>query len=163
MKYYKTLILSLIAALPLAPVFAGSNDTASYYRAHFEDYTGKSVSLDVAFIRVLPVNIGDGYFAFIAMTFDDKNNSGGGAIAVVAPADQKDSIVSKYGTTVEREGKRDRDTKKLRGTLQSVTSAGGIKYTPYVDMTDGAFKPNEAFTKVALGAKDNKRKGGRLF
>lgn len=159
MKYYKNLALSLLAALILTPAFAGENDTASYYRAHFEDYAGKSVSVDVAFLRVLPVDIGDDYFAFVVATVNDEDRSGGGGIAVVAPKDKKNSIVNKYGTSAEREGKRSVETKKLTGTLESISKEGAIRYTPYIDMTDGAFEPNEAFGKAALSAKGFGGKG----
>lgn len=151
MKNYRNLALSLLAAFIFTPAFAGDNDTASYYRAHFEDYAGKTVSLDVAFIRVLPVDVGEGFFAFVISTYDDKNNSRGGSIVVVASADKKDAIISRYGTTVEREARHVPDTTKLSGTLESVAK-GNNSYTPYVDMTDGEFEPNGAFGKIVAGA-----------
>ncbi|WOO41848.1 hypothetical protein [Rubellicoccus peritrichatus] len=161
MKNYKTLALSLFAALFLTSAYAGTNDTASYYRAHFEEYAGKTVSLDVAFIRVLPVDIGEDYFAFIVSTVDDDNRSRGGSIAVVASKDKKNNIVSRYGTTADRDGKRSVETKKLNGTLESMPNINTNSYTPYIDMTDGEFEPNGEFGKIARGAGSGIGKKGK--
>ncbi len=143
-------LLPLAAALTAFPLYAGNDDTAAYYKAHFDENVGKSIDVDVVTMRVLPIDIGEGFFAFAVWTWDDDANSGGGGIAVVAPADKKESLLRKYGTSVEWDGRRDPETKSLRGTLQSVPNPQNIgAYIPYIDLTDGAFEPNGDFGNVA--------------
>lgn len=138
-KYSSQLLL--IALLGLAPLGASAGasgeNTAAHVKAYAEELEGEKVSLDVVFIRMhryAPEDVP--YVFFWAMTVDDKERAGGGAILVVADKEDKDSLVRRFGTNLERDRGDGPETKTLRGTVRFVEREGKGRRV-YLDITDG--------------------------
>lgn len=133
--------ISLLALLGLAPLgaFAGASGehTAANVKAYAEELEGEKVSLDVVFIRMhrhAPEDVP--YVFFWAVTIDEKERAGGGAILVVADKADKDTLVRKYGTNLERDRGDGPESKSLRGTVRFVEREGKGRRV-YLDITSG--------------------------
>ncbi len=131
----------------------GSENTASYVKAHIDGYDGKAVSLDVAAVRLMrPFTTDESFVVLGVGTWDDENNSPGGKILAIANKDEKDKLVHRYGTTVERD-RRELETKSLRGTVHLVDVEGFPPFI-YLDLTDGAFTPTAVQLRELAGVGD---------
>ncbi len=145
LKVIPLVTLALLALGGFSSVHAdvGSKKTASYVKAQIDKLDGKTVSLDVAMIRLLrPFTTNENFVLLGAMTVDEENHSAGGGILVVADKADKDKLVRRYGTTVEREKGKGVESESMRGVLHLVNE-GHKKYI-YLDLTDGAFQPGES-------------------
>ncbi|GHC13243.1 hypothetical protein [Cerasicoccus arenae] len=134
----KIVSLALLGFAPFGAYAAASGDnTAAHTKAYAEELEGEKVSLDVVFIRLsrhAPEDVP--YVFFWAMTIDDDAHSGGGAILVVADKDDKDALIRKYGTNLDRDrGEGGPEHKSLRGTVRIVERKGKSRHV-YLDVTD---------------------------
>ncbi len=126
MKKILTLgMLSLAAALTAVSAHAASErNTAAYLKAHIDKLEGKTVSVEVPFVRVLPkLSDNETHVVFWVPTVNEDENVGGGHILAVADADDKEKIISRYGLYADREGRRDIESKSLRGVLRQIPLA----------------------------------------
>ncbi|MDP0497036.1 MAG: hypothetical protein Q7Q73_12610 [Verrucomicrobiota bacterium JB024] len=159
--HLKTHLITFLGLLALGSPLclqaaSGSANTASYVKAHIDQYDGKAVSLDVVALRLLsPFTTNENYVMLGAGTWDDENRSPGGKILVIANKDDKDKLVNRYGTTVEHDG-REIDTKSLRGTVHLVNIDGFPPFI-YLDLTDGAFTPTAEQLRELAGQNDGPR------
>lgn len=153
----KTSLIALLAIVALgcfttARADAGSRNTASYVKAQIDKLDGKSVSLDVAFVRMLrPFTTHEEFVLLGAATVDEDNHSGGGGILVVANKADKDALVRRYGTTIDRDRGDGVETKSMRGVVHLVTGKEGRGKYVYLDLTDGAFNPTEQDVREIAG------------
>lgn len=91
-----------------------SKYTADYYKALYNQYEGKEITVKVAFVKPYSCKSDiEGVQFFHAMTFDDKEEILGGEIAVAVPIQKVEYLLKKYGT------QKDDKPKKLRGILTS--------------------------------------------
>ena len=158
--HLKTHLITFLGLLALGSPLclqaaSGSENTASYVKAHIDQYDGKAVSLDVVAMRLLcPFTTDENYVMLGAGTWDDDNRSPGGKILVIANKDDKDKLV-RYGTTIAHEG-REIETKSLRGIIHLVNVDGFPPFI-YLDLTDGAFTPSAEQLRELAGQNDGPR------
>ncbi|WP_309400519.1 hypothetical protein [Cerasicoccus maritimus] len=138
MTIKSSLKIALAALVGFSPIIAQAGtsgvNTAAHVKAMAPELEGKKVSLDVAFIRInrhAPDDVP--YVFFWAATIDDDEVAKGGVILVVADKEDKDTLIRRYGTNIER-GNGGPETKSLRGTVRLAGREGGPKRA-YIDMT----------------------------
>ena len=124
-KFYLSLFafVGLISISATHVVYAGASEkTADYYRAHAEDNTGKKVTLDVAAVREVArgPESEKGVRMLLLVTYDEDNRASGGGIMALCDEKQYNSLVRRYGTSIEAPKKPEDpiDTKSLRGVLR---------------------------------------------
>lgn len=145
----KVLLAALVGFCPLW-AFAGSSgkNTAAYVKAMGDQLEGEKVSLDVAFIRInrhAPDDVP--YVFFWAATVDEDEMAKGGVILVVADKGDKDSLIRRYGTNLERDPGDGPETKGMRGTVRLVGRENGPKRV-YLDITDDGVDLSDAPDRV---------------
>ncbi len=132
----RILLFALLGAAPAAIYAAASGEhTAAHVKAYAEELEGEKVSLDVVFIRMhrhSPEEVP--YIFFWAVTIDEDAQSGGGSILVVADKDDKDALVRRYGTNLDRDADGPK-YKSMRGTVRFVEREGRGRHV-YFDITD---------------------------
>ena len=138
MKPVATLLIFLsslaFAATAQAEAHAGE-DSANYYKSAPEKYEGEYVDVDCAFVS--RINGGpqiEGVTFFVAHTTDDDNMVRGGTIVVAVLTDKADSLIRKYGDTldVNRGAPEQVDSKRLRGIFHQLE-----KGHVYIDVSAG--------------------------
>ncbi|MEM9226720.1 MAG: hypothetical protein AAGA45_02025 [Verrucomicrobiota bacterium] len=158
-----TLILAVLAlalgGISTANADVGSRNTASYVKAQIDKLDGKKVTLDVLMVRLLrPFTTNENYVLLGVATVDDENRSGGGTIIAVANKEDKDAIIRRFGTTVDRDNGRVPDAESMRGTVHLVDRELGRDYI-YLDLTDGAFNPSTEDVREIVREISTGRKG----
>ncbi|WP_309385816.1 hypothetical protein [Cerasicoccus frondis] len=140
MKIKSSLKIALAAFIGFSPfvALAGTSgvNTASHVKAMAPELEGEKVSLDVVFIRVnrhAPDDVP--YVFFWAATIDEDEVAKGGAILVVADKEDKDTLIRRYGTNLERDRGQGPESKTLRGTVRLAGREDGPKRA-YIDITD---------------------------
>ncbi|MEO0797224.1 MAG: hypothetical protein AAFX93_18880 [Verrucomicrobiota bacterium] len=133
----KFVTLSLLISAPLGAFAAASGEnTAAHVKAYATEFEGENHSLDVVFIRFhrhAPENVP--YTFFWAMTIDEDARAGGGAILVVADGDDRDKLIRRYGTNLDRDGRDGPDHNSMRGTVRMVQRENG-RQAVYLDITE---------------------------
>lgn len=133
---------------------AESKHTADYILSTPSDYEGKSVTLDVAFVK--PVNwkspVPELAF-FHAMTIDTREKKPGGCILVAILAEKSASFAKKYGLNFD--DRNDSDT--LKGTL--IAAPGKDKEHHHhrvwlIDATEGKLAELIAAKKLEINEED---------
>lgn len=132
----KILLIALLGAAPFGAFAAASGEnTAAHVKAYAEELEGEKVNLDVVFIRTHRyANEDVPYVFFWAMTIDEDERVGGGTILVVADKDDKDSLIRRYGTNLERDRGDGPEYKSMRGTVRFVEREGRGRRV-YLDIT----------------------------
>ena len=145
MKTLSKYILALLSAFLVVPAFAANDagdDSARYYRNNAEEYNGKMVDVDVAFVtRINRKDRIDEIVFFVAHTVDDDNSMRGGPIVVAVLEGDAKSFMRKFGTAVDRSNGKV-DTKRLRGTFHLLP-----KGRVYIDESGEAHALIEAHRK----------------
>lgn len=153
--------LVLISGSSLAQAAASGKNTAAYLKANIDKLEGKKVSLDVAFVRSTAEELPEYDFLF-AVTGDSDERSGGGGVLVVIDADDREKVLRKYGTNIDKEG-NDRKRKVKFETMRGVASkmvvgsgedadlqrASGIpRHFVYLDLTENGADVGPALVKA---------------
>lgn len=109
---------------------ADSKRTAEYILTTPQNFEGKEIELDVAFVKPVRWKSPVSELSFFqAFTIDRKDHKSGGAITVAVPAADAASFAKKYGTDFE--GPYDKDD--LTGTLLSSPGRGPKRPVWFVD------------------------------
>jgi len=118
--FRSSFLLVATLAFACAAHAAESKKTADYYLTTPADFAGKSISLDVVFVK--PVHfqspIPDISF-FHVVTIDKRERRPGGEILAAVATDQASAFASRYGTNFS-----DTQSKSLQGTLLSSPTRG---------------------------------------
>ncbi|MGF1448268.1 MAG: hypothetical protein ACFB20_02495 [Opitutales bacterium] len=161
MKSILTLgMLSLATVFATVSAHAGSDkNTAAYLKAHVDKLEDKAVSVEVPFVRVLPaLSDNESYVVFWVPTVNTEDNLPGGHILAVADAEDKDKLISRYGLNADREGRREVETKRMRGILrqiplarpdneEAVAEEEAIQRGPvFLDLTEAGIDGDEALS-----------------
>jgi len=150
----KIILFALLGATPIAAVAASGENTAAHVKAYAEELEGENASLDVVFIRMhryAPEDVP--YIFFWAMTIDEDERAGGGAILVVADKGDKDSLIRRYGTNLERDRGDGPEYKSMRGTVRLVERQGRGRMV-YLDITDNGVDLTNAPEELLDGETD---------
>ncbi len=118
--------LPLLGAALLLPGGLAAEDSPSkqcalYYELHTRDHDDKSVSLDVAAVRPIPLDLGIEELKFFhVVTWDKRNDRFGGALVAAVPSAEAEKFVDRYGIYPEggkplRYGPK---TRRLSGILR---------------------------------------------
>lgn len=129
------LLVSLLLTLaPYSEIMAGeSKRTANYIKAYPDKYSGKKVTLDVAFINRINLNLDESKIVlFRAHTFDVDNRSGGGDIVVIADLKEADKLIKKYGTSIQKSPFP--NTRPMSGIMH-ILQGHGPAYEVYVNIS----------------------------
>jgi len=129
------LSLALVIAVPI-PAFgaASGENTAAHVKAYAQELEGERVTLDVVFIRIHRHAPEDVPYAFFwALTMDEDARAPGGAILVVADAEDRDSLIRRYGTNLDRDN-RGVEHESMRGVVRIIQRPNG-KRIVYLDIT----------------------------
>jgi hypothetical protein len=130
-------------------------DSAAYYKADPEQYDGRSVSIDCAYVtRINNDAKVAGVAFFVAHTIDDKNEMRGGGIVVAVLDDAATSFERKYGykPEIDRRGNSTKgrvETKRLLGTFHQLK--GGRVYIDYSGEANVLIQAKAEEAQAAIG------------
>ncbi len=157
-KSYLLSIALLVAFIPLASA-SDSKRTAEYILATPGDFEGKTVTLDVAFVKPVQWKSPIPELAFFrAMTIDRRDKKAGGHILIAIPASEAGKFSKKYG--MDFDGRGESDT--LSGSLLTAPGKGADKGRRgqiwFIDTTGTAV---ELIKAKKLELNDDGPRGGR--
>ncbi|WOO42717.1 hypothetical protein [Rubellicoccus peritrichatus] len=131
------LLATAVGAISTSAYGAASGEhTAAHVKAHADEYVGENVTLDVVYIRInnhTPPDVP--YVFFRSVTIDEDAHARGGSILTVADADDKQKLIRRFGTNLDRKGFRDIDVNKMRGVVRVVEREDRPRVI-YLDLTE---------------------------
>lgn len=139
---------------------ASGKNTAAHVKAHADEYVGERVTLDVVYIRInnnTPPDIP--YVFFRSITVDEDAHARGGSILTVADADDKDTLIRRFGTNLDRKGPHHVDINSMRGTVGIVEREDWARVV-YLDLTEEGVDLSNAPDEILDGGLGPRRSSG---